>query len=129
METPELTLSFQAKIGCRGERACGESEPEKTLSCGQSPCPQIRSPRAHFRPTPRVLWERSLKETAQRRTAQRGEPSVTAVSVGVQISMHERIFGAPAKAERGNVVQTQLNARLLLLLAYIVELNVQKSIG
>lgn len=52
---------------------------------------------------------------------------MTAVSVGVQISMRERIFGAPAKAERGNVVQT--NARLLLLLAYVAELNVQKSIG
>lgn len=82
-----------------------------------------------FQTNSRVLWERSLKETAQRRTAQSGEPSVTAVSVGVQISMRERIFGAPAKAERGNVVQTQLNARLLLLLAYIVELSVQKSIG
>lgn len=75
-----------------------------------------------FQTNSRVLWERSLKETAQRRTAQSGEPSVTAVSVGVQISMRERIFGAPAKAERGN-------ARLLLFLAYIVQLIVQKSIG
>lgn len=82
-----------------------------------------------FQTNSRVLWERSLKETAQRRTAQSGEPSVTAVSVGVWISMRKRIFGAAAKAERGNVVQTQLNARLLLLLAYVVELNVQKSIG
>lgn len=85
-----------------------------------------------FRTNSRVLWERSLKETAQWRTAgtaPSGELSVTAVSVGVQISMCERVFGAPAKAGRGNVVQTQLNTRLLLLLAYIVQLNVPKSIG